>query len=65
MVLNKYLRNSKLIVTDLNVRFTDCQTRMYQAVVEMLRWFAGHQIRNVAVCTILRHRPLNFYQQIL
>nr|XP_022334415.1 xanthine dehydrogenase/oxidase-like isoform X1 [Crassostrea virginica] len=26
----------------------DCQTRMYRAVVEMLRWFAGHQIRNVA-----------------
>ncbi|KAJ8309320.1 hypothetical protein KUTeg_014194 [Tegillarca granosa] len=26
----------------------DYKTRVYQAVVEMLRWFAGHQIRNVA-----------------
>lgn len=24
------------------------QTRVFQAIVEMLRWFAGHQIRNVA-----------------
>ena len=25
------------------------QTRVFVAVVEMLRWFAGHQVRNVAV----------------
>ncbi|XP_052058893.1 xanthine dehydrogenase/oxidase-like isoform X1 [Mytilus californianus] len=26
----------------------DYQTRVFQAIVEILRWFAGHQIRNVA-----------------
>ncbi|XP_076100385.1 xanthine dehydrogenase/oxidase-like isoform X2 [Mytilus galloprovincialis] len=26
----------------------DHQTRVFQAIVEILRWFAGHQIRNVA-----------------
>ena len=25
------------------------KTRVFRAVVEMLRWFAGHQVRNVAV----------------
>ncbi|XP_022085904.1 xanthine dehydrogenase/oxidase-like [Acanthaster planci] len=26
----------------------ECKTRVFAAIVEMLRWFAGHQIRNVA-----------------
>lgn len=25
------------------------KTRIYKEIVEMLRWFAGHQIRNVSV----------------
>ncbi len=25
------------------------KTRIFTAILEMLRWFAGHQIRNVAV----------------
>lgn len=29
--------------------FAESRNRMFTAVVEMLRWFAGHQIRNVAV----------------
>ena len=29
--------------------YTEHKTRVYAAIVEMLRWFAGHQIRNVAV----------------
>lgn len=29
--------------------FSESRNRMFTAVVEMLRWFAGHQIRNVAV----------------
>lgn len=28
---------------------TEAETRVFAAVVEMLRWFAGHQVRNVAV----------------
>ena len=28
---------------------TEEKTRVFSAFVEMLRWFAGHQIRNVAV----------------
>lgn len=26
------------------------KTRVYCQIVEMMRWFAGHQIRNVSVC---------------
>lgn len=26
------------------------KTEVFQAVLEQLHWFAGHQIRNVAVC---------------
>lgn len=29
------------------------KTRTYVAILEMLRWFAGHQIRNVAVSTCI------------
>ena len=29
------------------------KTRVFAAIVEMLRWFAGHQIRNVAVSVYL------------
>ncbi|CAG2255817.1 XDH [Mytilus edulis] len=29
-------------------KLPDYQTRVFQAIVEILRWFAGHQIRNVA-----------------
>ena len=29
--------------------FAEYKTRVFTAVVEMLRWFAGYQIRNVAV----------------
>ena len=28
---------------------SESKTRIFAAIVEMLRWFAGHQIRNVAV----------------
>ena len=31
--------------------FLEYKTRIFSAIVEMLRWFAGHQIRNVAVST--------------
>eukprot|EP00058_Branchiostoma_floridae_P025128 XP_002610618.1 hypothetical protein BRAFLDRAFT_202728 [Branchiostoma floridae] len=35
------------------------QTRLFAAIVEMLRWFAGHQIRNVGVgfITTIQTRP--------
>ena len=29
------------------------KTRTFTAIVEMLRWFAGHQTRNVGVCIVL------------
>ena len=29
--------------------FPEHKTRVFRAILEMLRWFAGHQIRNVAV----------------
>jgi len=29
--------------------FSDHKTRIFQAIMETLRWFAGRQIRNVAV----------------
>lgn len=28
------------------------QTEVFEAVLEQLRWFAGQQIRNVAVCHV-------------
>lgn len=37
-------------ITLVSVFFSaESRNRMFTAVVEMLRWFAGHQIRNVAV----------------
>ncbi|XP_038073117.1 xanthine dehydrogenase/oxidase-like [Patiria miniata] len=39
--LNEYLQN--VVLTQ-----PEPKTRVYAAIVEMLRWFAGHQIRNVA-----------------
>ena len=32
------------------------QTRVFQAILEMLRWFAGPQIRNVSVSYIVSYR---------
>ena len=31
------------------VAITESKTRVFSAIVEMLKWFAGPQIRNVAV----------------
>ena len=36
---------------------TEHKTRVFAAVVEMLRWFAGHQVRNVAVRFSLTNNP--------
>ena len=32
---------------------TAYKTRVFSAIVEMLKWFAGHQIRNVAVSVMV------------
>lgn len=39
---------------------TEYKTRTFTAIVEMLRWFAGHQTRNVGVC-ITHHVYLYIY----
>ena len=37
------------------------QTRIFTAVIEMLRWFAGYQIRNVAVSCVLLHLSCSMF----
>ena len=48
--LSKLDSKLKQLIADL----PSYKTRVFQAIVEMLRWFAGPQIRNVAVsCCLL------------
>uniref|UniRef100_A0A8C1ZSZ9 Xanthine dehydrogenase/oxidase n=1 Tax=Cyprinus carpio TaxID=7962 RepID=A0A8C1ZSZ9_CYPCA len=37
------------------------QTEVFKAVLEQLRWFAGQQIRNVAVCHVPEDSEIKFY----
>ena len=52
---NYYMNGAYKPIRYLNTRVYTCtmsaeyQTRMYVEMVEMLKWFAGNQIRNVAV----------------
>ena len=41
--------------------FSEYKTRVINAILEILRWFAGHQIRNVAVSILnTEHSQVNY-----
>uniref|UniRef100_A0A671RBF5 Xanthine dehydrogenase/oxidase-like n=1 Tax=Sinocyclocheilus anshuiensis TaxID=1608454 RepID=A0A671RBF5_9TELE len=41
-----------LFVNTIHSNFIELETEVFEAVLEQLRWFAGQQIRNVAVCFV-------------
>uniref|UniRef100_A0A8C1EJN6 Xanthine dehydrogenase/oxidase n=1 Tax=Cyprinus carpio carpio TaxID=630221 RepID=A0A8C1EJN6_CYPCA len=40
------------------------QTEVFKAVLEQLRWFAGQQIRNVAVCHVPEDSEIKFFMYV-